>query len=509
MSSTVLVVEDEALVADDIQRTLTRLGYHVPHTAGTAAEALALTASLKPQLVLMDIHLDGEMDGIEAAELVRVRHGVPVVFLTAYSDDATLERAKHSQPFGYLLKPFNERELRTAIEVSLHRHTLESQLSARERWFKTTLHSIGDAVIAIDARETVTFMNSTALLLTGVPEAAALGQPLSEVFRLIDAQGVGVASPLRRALESRRAVHLEPDLRLVRGAGAPLDIDDCAAPIFDDHGRLLGAVVVFRDISERKALEERVRRSDRLASIGTLSAGIAHEINNPLTYIVLNTALALTSLQSATAQLDGALSKEPEVQATVDKARAELHGMQELLLESREGAQRVRHIIDDVRRFARAEVLERTALKPSALMDTAVNLTRLQLSQAATLTVTHGPAPEVLANEGQLLQVLTNLLTNAVQAVAGQAPARARVRVRTGTDGEGRAVLEVSDTGVGISPDILERIFDPFFTTKPVGSGTGLGLSISHGIVTAHHGELQVSTEPGVGSTFRVVLPPV
>jgi two-component system cell cycle sensor histidine kinase/response regulator CckA len=143
----ILVVEDEALIAADIQQTLIGLGFEVPATVDTGAAALESVDELRPSLVLMDIKLRGKMDGIAAAAEIRSRFGTPVVFLTSHSDEATLSRAVATEPYGYLLKPFADRELRTAIIVALQKHELESRLATRERWFSTTLRSIGDAVM--------------------------------------------------------------------------------------------------------------------------------------------------------------------------------------------------------------------------------------------------------------------------------------------------------------------------------------------------------------------------
>lgn len=294
----VLVVEDEALIAGDIQRTLVRLGYQVPTTTGTAEKALREVELHQPGLVLMDIKLRGKMDGIEAAQAIRLRFDVPVVYLTSHSDEATLVRAKATNPHGYLLKPFTDRELRTAIEVALHRHALEVRIATRERWFSTTLRSIGDAVIATDERETVTFLNAVAERLTGWGQEA-LGRPLSEVFVLVDPEGNSVPSPVAAALAGSVSVELPPNTGLVVKTGRQISVDDSASPIIDEKGHVLGGVVVFRDITERRQLEARVARTERLASLGTMAAGVAHEINNPLTYVTANIELSSEGLQEA------------------------------------------------------------------------------------------------------------------------------------------------------------------------------------------------------------------
>ncbi len=237
----VLVVEDEALIAGDIQRTLVRLGYQVPTTTGTAENALREVELRPPGLVLMDIKLRGKMDGIEAAQAIRLRFDIPVVYLTSHSDEATLVRAKATNPHGYLLKPFTDRELRTAIEVALHRHELEVRITTRERWFSTTLRSIGDAVIATDQHETITFLNSVAERLTGWGQEA-LGRPLSEVLVLVDPEGRRVSSPVAAALARSVPVELPPNTGLVVKTGRQIAVDDSASPIIDEKGQVLGGV---------------------------------------------------------------------------------------------------------------------------------------------------------------------------------------------------------------------------------------------------------------------------
>ena len=179
----ILVVEDEAIVAEDIRSSLLNMGYSVPATVTSGKEAIRKAGENNPDLVLMDIMLKGEMDGIETAEEMRSRFNIPVVYLTAYSDKNTLERAKITEPFGYIIKPFKERELSINIEIALFKHKMEKKLKESREWFTTTLKSTSDAVIATDSDGCVKFMNPAARSLTGW--AGAQGKPLKEVFNII------------------------------------------------------------------------------------------------------------------------------------------------------------------------------------------------------------------------------------------------------------------------------------------------------------------------------------
>ena len=260
--TTILIVEDEAIVAADLAGKLARLGYEVAGLAAQGEEAVALARRLRPQLVLMDIWLKGPMDGIEAAEAIRHQHDVPVVYLTAHSDPATLARAKLTGPFGYILKPFEERELATQIEMALYRHQADRQLRQQREWLRVTLTSIGDAVIATDAEGRITFVNPVAESLTGWNAEQAAGQPVQCVFRIVNEQtGQAVEDPVARVLREGRAVDLANHTALVTKDGRTVPIEDSAAPILDAAGQVIGAVLVFHDVTEKRRAEEYLRRS--------------------------------------------------------------------------------------------------------------------------------------------------------------------------------------------------------------------------------------------------------
>jgi diguanylate cyclase (GGDEF)-like protein/PAS domain S-box-containing protein len=256
----ILVVEDEVIIAVDIQRTLIKMGYEVPEFVTSAETALERIATLQPDLVLMDIHLSGEMDGIAAADEIRQRDRLPVVFLTAHSDEATLSRAKITEPYGYVLKPFEERELQIAIEIALYRHKSEMKLGQMERWLGTTLKSLGDGVIATNTAGTITFMNRMAEVLTGWSQPEALGQPFGEVLRVIrTATRTGTGNLVERVLATGVIIDLSPDTALINREGLDVPIDKSAAPIHDESGKAIGVVIVFRELTARKYVEEKLR----------------------------------------------------------------------------------------------------------------------------------------------------------------------------------------------------------------------------------------------------------
>ncbi len=245
-----LVVEDESIVAKDIQNRLRNLGYDVPEVVAYGDRAIEKVAELHPDLVLMDIFLKGDMDGIQAAEQIRTKYDIPVIFLTAFADPKTLQRAKVTEPFGYILKPFEERELLTAIEMALYKHGMEKKLKDSERWLSTTLKSIDDAIIATDTAGKIMLMNPVAEALTGWKEAESLGRDISGVFCIVDEKtGNPLPGPLGQQSQAT----------LVARNGVRLVVECSAAPIRDDKSNVTGSVLVFRDITERRLTEEALR----------------------------------------------------------------------------------------------------------------------------------------------------------------------------------------------------------------------------------------------------------
>jgi PAS domain S-box-containing protein len=497
----IAVVEDEPVVATDLSELLVELGYDCCGIARSCADALALADAKAPDLVLMDIHIEGAADGIEAARLLRERYRVPVVFLTAFSDDATLRRARAGDPLGYVVKPVNPRELRAAIEVGLVRERAEAALRAREHWLATTLRAIGDAVVAVGAGGDVRSLNAQAEALAGRTQAAAEARPVEDLLRFVDERTLRpLPNPARTALAEGRTVELPPNAALA-APGRLLPVEGSAAVIADGGGRL-GAVLVFRDVSGRRELERRVEHADRLATLGLLSAGVAHEINNPLTFVSGNASFVRRALADALAA-HGRVPPPPSPHDDPEELTELVRALDDVLA----GGDRIRRIVADLRTFARADAGETGPVDVAQSVQWALRLLGPSVRDRAKLHEDLPDLPPVLGNELRLGQVFLNLLQNALQAVPPGAPGAHDVGVRARTDGPDRVRVDVWDTGAGIAAEHLPNLFTPFFTTKGPGQGTGLGLAVSHGIVSGFGGEIRVDTKPGVRTTFSVLLP--
>ena len=467
--------------------------------SGREKRRCSLPMSAGPMSYCSTSVLRGEVDGITVGELLRQRYRVPVVYMTAYSDDETLWRAARSEPYGYIVKPFTSREVRSAVEIARYKHSMDAQLAARERWFSTMLRSIGDAVVACTPGRRVQFMNRAAEELTGWSEREAQGLPIEEVVQLI-APGVPISSAdLISDVLARRAPRSLPesDQLVRRGARELRTVESTAAPIISD-GALLGAALVMRDVTEQRRLKDKLVISERLSSLGVLAAGICHEINNPLTFVVANVHV----IESAIAGWREQLREQGSVELAGRTLQAE-----EALSDLRKGAERIRRIVADLGAFGRTNEEPRAAIDVRESIEWSLRVAAAQLRPRARVVRDLRPVPPVRASDTKLAQVLINLLVNAAQAIPEGNPQGNTVRVATDTDPSGRVLIAVQDSGSGIPPEIVAQIFDPFFTTKHPGLGVGLGLSICHSIVQSLGGELTVQSQEGRGTVFTVALP--
>ncbi|MFZ4734482.1 MAG: ATP-binding protein [Bradymonadia bacterium] len=348
--------------------------------------------------------------------------------------------------------------------------------------FRALIEALPDAIL-VEVRGRVVYANPAANRYLDYGSAGAIeGHSLEAVFALDESS--------RAALDSARAnvggapVYM-PDARLRTRAGVMLQAEVVALGArFEDAS---ATVIAARDLSERYAIQARLVRADRMASMGTLAAGVAHEINNPMAYVTTNITFALDELQGA--------------------AVGDPRPVRMALSEALEGAERVRRIVRDLKTYSQPDKNRLVSVDVERVVDAAVNLTRTEVRQRAQLVRDTRKVPNVVADESRLVQVLVNLLTNGAQAVPPGAAGSNTITLRTHVEADGRVALEVTDTGSGIAPEHLDRIFEPFFTTKGPGEGTGLGLSISFGIVKSFGGEIQVERRAEGGSAFRVLLP--
>ncbi len=678
----VLIVEDEGIVAADIEDRLVAMGYQAAGCIDNAEGAISMAETQRPDIVLMDIRLPGPRDGIQAAEEIGRRLQIPVVFLTAYSEEATLERAKLAEPFGYILKPFNDRELKSTIEIALYKHRTERKIRRLSRLLDV-LGQVNQAILRLQSREELlpaicnfvvergamdlawiswrdpeTSQITTAASLDNRPStpntnsfcdtggtdfqsisarairegkpvvckamggssaavlqenssnvpcpnscgafplrfqgqvSGALGlcvtefdffrkreisllkemaidisyaldridaeaerERLTEQFRhqslflqtLIDAMPypvyykdvhyryLGCNTAFERFMGIRREDFIgktvdevwpgdlaaqyrqsdkdflegpNPRTQVISGVlegadGTRYDVLFHKAAFRNCNGSIGGIISIVEDLTERKQAEQerlrvegQLRQAQKMEALGTMAGGIAHDFNNILSIIIGNTEIALWK---------------------TEKGDSKAQSMRMVL----SAAQRATELVQQILTFSRRHEPEKKAVQFAQVVGEALKMIRASVPSTIEIKQNITSKAMVLADETQLHQVILNLCSNAAHAMqehggvlevgltdvthdGGTSPNSSQAHV------PGAYVqLIVKDMGIGMEPEVLNRIFDPFFTTKEQGAGTGLGLAVAHGIVKSHNGTIEVESQPGEGTTFRICMPVV
>lgn len=484
----ILIVEDEAIIARDLQKRLENQGYIVTSASATGQEAIRRAGTESPDLILMDIVLLGDMDGIEAAGQIRSQYDIPVVYLTAYADEGILARAKVTEPFGYILKPFDDRELRSVIEMALYKCSSEKRLKQNNVFLNNIIDSLTLPFYVINADDyTVVMANSAANFGTLTKESTCYS-----LTHNADSPCRGDEHPctIREIRKTGKPVILEHNHFVHEGKANTYEIH--GYPIRNKDGDVVQIIEYALDITDKRLLETQLLQSQKMESVGRLAGGIAHDFNNLLSAILGYSELALADLPE-----DHPVRREVSIIA--------------------EAGERAATLVRQLLAFSRKQVLEMKTLSVNEIVENIAKILRVVIGEDIVLSIKLSPAVRnVKADAGQLEQVLMNLAVNARDAM----PCGGRLALETDDvvleeeytrNFEGLlpgpyVMLAVSDTGVGMSREVQEKIFEPFFSTKG-SKGTGLGLSTVYGIVKQHKGNINVYSEKGRGTTFKVYLP--
>jgi len=356
------------------------------------------------------------------------------------------------------------------------------------------VESAADAIIGITLDATIDYWSPGAERLYGYAADEVIGRPKRI---LIPKEREGELAETLSFI--RRGEARDYETVRLRKDGSTFEASVTLSPV-RQYGHIVAASIITRDISERKRMEAHLAVSDRMASVGTLAAGVAHEINNPLAAVIANLDLVREVFDlTAPATGDPTPSPSPQLSGLPD--------VRELLSEARSAADRIRHVVKDLKLFSRPDEERRGPVDVRRVMRSTLQMASTEIRHRARVVQDYGEVAAVEGNEARLGQVFLNLVVNAAQAIAEGDVERNEIRVVTRMDEDGHVVLEVRDTGAGMAPDVLERLFEPFFSTKPIGIGTGLGLSICRRIVGEHGGSITAESNPGKGTTLRVVLP--
>ncbi|AFZ20505.1 hybrid sensor histidine kinase/response regulator [Allocoleopsis franciscana] len=528
----ILVVEDEKIIALNVRESLESLGYIVPAIADSGEKAIEKATQLRPDLVLMDIRLKGNMDGIQAAEQIWNSMQIPVIYVTGHSDKSTLERAKITVPFGYILKPVKEQELYVAIETALQRYEREQLLSA-------ILKGMGDGVILVNPQGRVQFLNQVAESLTGWRQDEARDREFIEVFKIVSEQTQQpVNNPVTAALQQDTTVYLEDRVLLLSKNGTPIPIGDSAAPVKDNKGVITGVVLVFRDITQRRLAEERNLAMERarylelqIAELQRLNqlkddflSTVSHELRTPLSNIkmavrLLETVLDQQSILGSQTHFNSQ-SMNRYLKILEDQCNQELMLVNDLL---------------DMRAIdADAYPLELTSIELQNWIPHIVESFEARTqTQQQNLQVSLPPElPPLVSDLSSLTRILSELLNNACKYTpAGEQIVVTVQVISEDKENQGDKTVEslpsspltpalrcpprgvqidVSNSGVEIPTEELARIFDPFYRIPKNDpwkyGGTGLGLSLVKKLLVRLQGNLDVTSTQG-WTTFRLFLP--
>lgn len=503
----ILIVEDEAIVAKDIETCLSSFGYLICGIVSSGEEALVMAGHVRPNLILLDMMLKGKIDGIETAHRIKAQFSIPVIFLTAYSDENTISRARETNAFGYLLKPFEERELRSTIEMALYKHETERKLTQNKQWLETILCCIADAVITTDLEGVIEFANPVAERLTGFSAREMLARRLTEMVRLKNSKSLmDVEINPKSVHENGGYVSSETDIVLIAKDGSKTAVEYSVAPLKYSDDTTVGLVLVLRDIAVKQeamareqALQSRLFRAQRMESLGMLANGVARQLHRIVGPIIDYPDAILTKIP-------------PELEIKQDLAMIQ------------NSARKAIDILNDLITLGQMRDYSAEPLPINALVEDFINSPQFQTQkQKAPLIEFHmdpaGQSLSIIGCKQYLLVLLNSLVSHAYSVIpkAGIVKVSAElVKITEPVSGfeiieEGDyAVLKVSDTGPGMDEKEINRFFEPFVdkaNTTERQQEKGLRTAIAYAIIKGHKGMIDIKSSPGKGTEIIIYFP--
>ncbi len=470
-----------------------KLGYAVPRVMATGEDAIRSATETRPDLVLMDIQLKGRIDGIQTAQILQTRLNVPVIYVTAFADDHTLQRAKNTEPYGYVLKPFGKKELQTAIELALHKHNRERRLRTNEQWLLGLLASTQVAIVATDHNGLICMMNPQAEEYSGVQLTGALGSHWSEVILFEKTPAGASGCPIRTAVEDNVGSEMVDCRVFFPKTGRHALVCGAVSPMPEPASNRRAAVLVFRDVTSWRHLEAQYQRTRHLENMQRLAGGLAHQFSNFLTMV--------SGYSESLAH-----SIEP-----VDPRFHDVRTIQKV-------SERASNLTRELMAFSRNQQLNLKVLDTNQAVANSTDL--LKLTSNPAIALEHDFAAKVAKIEvdpAHLDQILSTLVSNARDAM----PEGGVITLRTSKMEVDESLankfvnlppgayvrIDVIDRGMGMTYETQTHVFEPFFTTKERARGTGIGLAATYGLVKQNRGHIWFESEPKKGTTFSVCLP--
>lgn len=500
-----LIVEDEFVIASLIQNQLEKLGHNVVGIADSGKIAIEMVKSKHPDLILMDIVIKGDLDGIDTVAKIHSFFDVPVLYLTAHTSKELINRLKETNPYGYLIKPVKIEDLKANIEIAICKHDhkkklielnnnlkkeieehkkTEKKLKNSESRFRNFLDNLNDMAYETDNDFKITYANKYFNKFVHKNNTEIIGQSFIDFFT--DESREKAIEAFNKTLQGENK-----EYELVLKNGKIINLKN--STLKDD--KITGVFGIARDITQKKDLEKMIQQSMKMEALVTLSGGIAHEFNNMLFIIQGNTALIK--------------SKAP----LTDKTRSYIRNILDTI---NRAADLVRQILTFTSRYC--EEAETEIIDIDSIINDVIRLTIATCpSNLKIKNNTRYLNSKILCNKAQLEQALVNIIANAEYELRnsdGYIEFNSDLVILNKSEINNEKIkpgtyvkIDITDNGGGIKPEIKDRIFDPFFTSKPFGDGSGMGLSVTYGVIEKNDGFIEVDSEVNVGSTFTIYLP--
>ena len=476
-----LIVEDEPLIAFDLKCRLERSGYTVSGIADSMFTAKQALEIHKPDVVFMDICIKGAADGIELADLIRQSYDVPVIYVTAHSDLETLERAKLTEPFGYIVKPFVNVDFRAQVEIVLWKHHMEQRLRMSEAWLASILLNVADAIIATDPGGIVIFLNPVAEELTGWASAEASGKPLLEVFSIYEEQsGQPVLNPIERLYDGR-GVKPAPSTYFLqhRDANRSTLVETKISLSRDEEG-IVGMVVCFADVSERLKTEEQRRNLEKTQSLALLATGVGRELSD--------------SLRDTEACLQELLSQSPD-------------RLREIVRSAYFSASNATTVAQQLSELGKREPGQWAAVDLNAMLgDIKKDSRKLEAAKWPIVLDLDPSLPSIAVQPDGCRDNIVRLLREAKRAMPKGGEIWVSTQLVENANSEYTVQLTIRDTGKRLPSAASNRVFEPYYHSRSNSHNAGLSLALIYHFVCTNGGSIECKTSPE-GTDFVMCFP--
>ena len=485
----IIIVEDEPIVAEDIKRIMENYDYTVPKIVHKPDDILDNIKSNKPDIVLMDINLGNNLVGIDMAKTINNKFNIPVVFLTAYSDRDTIQKAALTGSFGYIIKPYHERDLYATIETALSRHHIEKALHKSEKKYRQLVESLHEGIVILDTDLKFLFANNAATNI--------FGQTKKELSKTNINDYLFSTQDFRKQLNIKKQNKFEINIRNNTGKKKILKVSSTTQQ--DEKGKktfflLLNNITDLKKIQkEKKEMQKLLAQKQKMETIGQLAGGIAHDFNNYLTTINGYTEKILNEISNS------------------DKLKEELKII-------RDCGNKAANLTKQLLGFSRKQIIKPKKINCNKIIEKIKKVFYNKQTKLKSLTYDLADNLKYIkADPVQIEQILMNLVINAFDAIKDNGKIiiktdNLQIERNQTTYNDiikpGQYIqLVVKDNGIGIKEQDKKHIFEPFFTTKNAEKGTGLGLSTVYGIVKQNQGYIKFSSQLNQGSTFRIIFP--